>query len=114
MKKPITIAKKYLKPLSWMAIVLFLFLSPYQLLNGQSLEDTVELEECFLTVDEVENFSEFKTAEGNCAAEQFNEGNLANCHEPIQFTFRNHQPPRDLREPSYKVPRNILFRVFRI
>ncbi|MFN7328743.1 MAG: hypothetical protein ACK514_17015 [Bacteroidota bacterium] len=114
LKKPITIAKQYVKPLSLVAIAFFLLLSPCQLLSNASFEDTLELEECFLTADEVENFSEYKTAEASGAAYQSSEGEWVKHDQPIQIIFKNQQPPRDLREPSYKVPRNILFRVFRI
>jgi len=96
------------------AIAFFLFLSPCQLLSSQSLEDTLELEECFLTADEVENFSEFKIAEASSAAIQSNEGDRVECDQPIQVVSQHQQTPRDFRNPSYKVSRTILFKVFRI
>jgi hypothetical protein len=114
LKKPIATVKKFLKPLSWIAIALFLLLSPCQLLSSESLQDSLELEECLLTADEVENFSEFKTTEASGVAEQSTEGNVVQVSRPVEVVLKTQQTTNCSTQISYKIPRTILFRVFRI
>lgn len=97
-----------------MAIALFLFLNPYQLVS-QATPDTIEFEECALSADEVENFSEFKTSDAGTAAEQSHHGEVVEASSG--FTATINDAVQSLRgKPSFfhKTPRTILFQVFRI
>lgn len=97
-----------------MAIALFLFINPYQLLS-QSGQDTIEFEECALTADEVENFSEYKTADTGTVAEQSHESEAVELNGGFVLVVANFRKPlRGSGSAFHKIPKIVLFQVFRI
>jgi hypothetical protein len=64
LEKPIAIIKKHIQTSAWLALVCFSLISPYQFFCANDANNlSQEVEECMITSDEVENFSEYRNSE---------------------------------------------------
>lgn len=116
LKKPISIIKKYIQALAWLVLVCFCLISPYQFFYQNELANlSQEIEECVITADEVENFSEYRNSEVHSISSN-PVGQLFLAFSPSYFVINSSRQSsiinlhQDFRQP----PNTALLCVFRI